>query len=379
MCFDGENEYYLSKEERNKHFNFETDYLLVVRRDNKLTLREEYDAFIQDADNLKKQTNNFVNLYKTGYKDKVVALDLFDRYTKHIAKPPKILQAEADYIKKASQGAIIFTDDYTGPGWKYDICSMYPSMMNSGMLFPIKEGEFMHLTKDDFEQISYFKYGIYRVVITYDKTKSKVFRWNKKNHYTHFDLTLARELGLEFTIIEDGQANFLFYSRDKLITGTELFGNYVNQLFELKQQKVPRSKDILNVLWGSLSEHHVKKTTIKNTSSEIFIIPDNSHFNTIKPFDDENTHISITNNDNQYVSGFGRICPFLISKGRCTISKIMRPYVNNVVRCHTDGIICNVFPSGLEIGNGLGELRYEGYNDNYVRNGCSYNKDDFKP
>ena len=379
FAYDGVKTYELSKEERDKHYNFETDSMLIVKRDNDNTLEEEYKEFIHDAEILKKETKGYINLYKTGYKDKVTALDLFDRYTKHIMKAPIIYQAEANFINNASTGAIIFFDDYTGPAYKYDVVSMYPSIMNSKILFPIKEGEFLHITEFNKE---FFKYGIYRaeideVQIAYNVNSRKLFRFNKKNYYTHFDLTRAKELGLEIKLIIDGQPNFLYYSRDKLITGTELFGNYVNQLFDLKQKKLPRAKNILNILWGALSQKSINKHNISNNLDRDYIIPDDTELIEIKPYDDNTTHIGITNNDKQFKLGFGRIKPFLISKGRSMISKITEPYVENLVRCHTDGFLLTEKPTDLKIGNNIGELKYEGYNDNYYKIKNSYNKNDF--
>ena len=52
----------------------------------------------------------------------------------------------------------------------------------------------------------------------------------------------------------NGQPNFLFYSKDKLMNGAYLFKNFVDELYELKQQKVNGAKDILNTLWGGLTE-----------------------------------------------------------------------------------------------------------------------------
>jgi hypothetical protein len=68
----------------------------------------------------------------------------------------------------------------------------------------------------------------------------------------------------------------------------------------------------------------------------------------------------------------------LISKGRSIISKIIRPYIDIVVRCHTDGFVCNQEPTNIFTGCNLGDLVYEGYNPKYQINKNSYNKEDFK-
>jgi hypothetical protein len=379
LAYDGVKTYHLSLEEQTKHYNFETDSMLIHKRDNDNTLEQEYNEFIHDAKVLKESTNGYINLYKTGYKDKVVALDLFDRYTKHIMKAPVIYQAEANFINNSSIGAIIFTDDYSGPAYKYDVVSMYPSIMNSKMLFPIKEGEFLYLT--EFSE-AFFKYGIYRaeidkVQIAYNVNSRKLFRFNKQNYYTHFDLTRAKELGLEIKLIIDDQPNFLYYSREKLMTGTELFGNYVKLLFEMKKKNIPRAKGILNILWGALSQKAINKHIISDKIGSTYKIPDNYNIDQIKPYDDNSTHIGITNNDKQFKTGFGRLKPFLISKGRSVISKITEPYVDNLIRCHTDGFLLSEQPTNIITGENIGELRYEGYNNNYYKIRNSYNKNDF--
>ena len=375
FAYDGIKTYELSKQERDKHYNFETDYMLIQKRDNKNTLEEEYKEFIEHATILKKESEGKINLYKTGYKDKIVALDLFDRYTKHILKAPVIHQAEGQTINNASIGAIIFTDhEYTGPAYKYDVVSFYPSIMNSKILFPLKEGEYLTITEftDPF-----FKYGIYRAVIEYNETKKKLFRWNKLNHYTHFDLTRAKELNLEIKLILDDQPNFLYYSRDKLITGTELFGNYVDTLFDLKQKKIPRAKNFLNLLWGALTQKAINKENVSDNIEKPVHIQDDSELLSMKPYDDNTTHIETMKNDKAFKTGFGRLKPFLISKGRSLISKLIEPYINTCIRCHTDGFMLSEQPTSLKLGDKLGELKYEGYNNNYYRIKNSYNKNDF--
>ena len=165
------------------------------------------------------------------------------------------------------------------------------------------------------------------------------------------------------------QANFLYYSREKLLAGTELFKNYVDHLFELKQKNIPRSKSILNILWGALSQKAYNKKTINNND-------DNCELDAIKPFNDDNTHIEVFNNDHQYKMGFARICPFLIAKGRSIVSKLMDKYIDNVVRCHTDGFIANK-SINFNYGCNLGDIRYEGFNKRYYKINNSYNRDFF--
>ena len=323
-------------------------------------MEEAYDRFVEEADTLKEITNGKMNLYKSG-NDKTTALHLFESLTKHIETPPKLKQNEADEIQKASMGAIIFnTKEYVGTYYKYDIKSDYPSIMKSGMLFPAREGEFMQVSQQEFtsQKMTFFKYGIYRCHIPYNAKCKKLFRFNDKNRYTHIDLTRAVQLGLEMKIIMDDQANFLYYSRDKLLTGSEIFGEYIDYCFDLKEKKAPKSKSILNVLWGALSQKKIKKRI--NDNNDPIVISDTDILHGIKPFNDHKTIFEVSKMTSQYKSGWSRICPFLLAKARVKISTLIEPYQDICVRCHTDSMNLMEQPSDIVLSDEIGGLCYEG-------------------
>jgi hypothetical protein len=353
--YNGIKEKHLTHEQVADMYDWKTDYILVNKFNSRATLKENYDEFIEMADGLKAETKGRINLYRTG-NFKTTALNLFDETTQHIAHPPTIGQVEGHYLNKASQGAIYFTTKgYSGPAYKADIKSMYPSIMNSQATFPIKPGEWQFITSFDKE---YFPYGIYRATII---GTTKLFRFNYDNFYTHHDLTKAKQLNLTIKLIIDDQPNFLYYSRDKCITGTELFGEYVNTLYPLKQKGIKGSKQILNVLWGALCEKYYSKNTINN--DEVYHIPDDVR-PMFCPFNDSKTLIRKYKYDKPYKYGWARIMPFLIASGRSIISKIMGPYESSVIRCHTDGILFSSEPVGIKFGTNIGELADEGYYPN---------------
>jgi len=216
-------------------------------------------------------------------------LHLFETLTRHIDDPVLPKQAEGDWIHKAFFGAIIFDEKKSCNYYKYDIKSAYPSIMDSKFCFPVKEGEFKCVSLAEFNALSFFPYGIYRCKIDYDPTYKKLFRFNDHNHYTHVDLTRAKELNIPMTIIEDGQANFLHYSRDKLLTGSEIFGPYIKFCFDLKQRKAPRAKQILNILWGSLCQKWTKKVISAN--DDMYDIPETTKLHGIKPYNNDKTNL----------------------------------------------------------------------------------------
>ena len=359
MGFDGKNEVFISKKYKSEIKRWQTEYILVNKSDYKKSLKENYDIFIKDAFELNTLTKGAIDLFKTG-QDKITALNLFDKYSKYIPTADKINQLEAECISDATTGSIIFARPYVGPGHYYDIKSMYPSIMKSAQVFPVKGGEFKIIDEVEFfKNINYFTYGIYRceVLKSRDESINRMFRFNYNNKYTHIDLCTAVSLGLTIHLIQDDKANFLFYARDKCLAGSELFSEFVDILFKLKESGIKRCKFILNILWGALCEKkknklHVKKTD-KLKDHDVEVIG-------LRPYNDNETIVETVDVLDQYISGFARLKPFLIARGRALIAKIMLPYKNSVMRCHTDGFICSEIPIGIKTGKELGDLVDEG-------------------
>lgn len=368
--YDGETKRKLSKQDVNDIlYNHKTEYILIYRDEdyNKLTIEEEYVELINIIETLKTESNGIINMYKTGnYKN--TALDLLDRFTKYINELDPIEQDEADWIHKASIGALIWAEEFEGQLYKYDVKSLYPHLMTLPTnKFPIKRGEFMKLTKFD----EYFQFGIYRCIIkpSTDDNINKLFRFNKDNFYTQTSLTNAKSLNLEIELIIDDEPNFLYYSRDKLITCQEVFKTYVDFLFNLKEKNVPKSKKILNMLWGALGEVKTKKYYCEN-NKQITISKDEELF-LLRPYklNEDIDIIETSNIANRYLTPYARLTPFLISKGRQFMSDIMKPYSSKIHRIQTDGFYCETqIHTNTEVN--IGELKYEGFTENGIIKNC---------
>jgi hypothetical protein len=93
--------------------------------------------------------------------------------------------------------------------------------------------------------------------------------------------------------------------------------------------------------------------------NDLYDIPDNNELVSIKPYDNKNVIVKISNHDKQYKSGWARIAPFLLSKSRNIISKMIEPYKNICVRCHTDSMLLSKQPKDIKLGNNIGELVFE--------------------
>ena len=263
---------------------------------------------------------------------------------------------------------------------KFDVKSFYPSMYNSSQKFPVKKGEFKYITTKELDDTEFASYGIYRAVIqnSEDKMKNKLFRFNKNNYYTHIDIKHARELGFEIKMIENNQSNFLYYSPDKLISGVSLFGEFINLVFPLKQNKVKGSKQILNFLWGALCEKRLTKKYIKE--DQIFELEDNFRLKSIKSsmINDDELIIKTQHNHKMFRHSFARLFCFLLAKGRYLMSTLMRPFINDVIRCHTDGFTCSKYPENIELSDDLGGLVYEKYCEEFIVKSCNDFTGEFK-
>ena len=360
-CFDGSH-FKLETEEFYKKRNnpiSDEHTMLSCFKGKEYTLESSYNEFIEQADKLKKITFGKVNLYKTGRFTKT-AIKLFYDTIKSMPNCDPISQSEAQWILGCNRAGHAFVEKgYKGEGHKIDMVSMYPSIMNSTITLPFKKGEFKTITDDDIKE--YCRYGIYRAEITnYDY---KLFRHNKLNYYTHYDMNLARKHNFTINLIQDGNPNFLYYAPECNIRALELFRPFITMMFDLKSKHkdVFYAKKILNILAGALSEIRVDKYVWfdpKETSKE-FILDFEHEIINISTHVSGKVKLEYTHLDKYFVTDFARIYPFITARGRQLISDIIATDKDNVVRCVTDGIISKT-KLDIDYGTNLGDFRYEG-------------------
>lgn len=381
--YEGYNGYEIKKFTTKKEYYeylYKSEYVLINREynNNKLTIQQEYDELIQTANELKKHSNGVINLNKTGdYKN--TALNLFDRYTKYILNPETISQDEFIWLRNSTMGAVIFSEKYEGPGYKYDVKSMYPSIYRSTNKFPVKRGEFRTLTDKEFNEMKYYQFGIYKCKIyrSDDNNTNKLFKFNKLHYYPHTSLEHAKSLNLKIELIQDDKPNNLYYEREKLIGFNEVFTEYTNFLFSLKEKKVPKAKLLLNIIWGALTQiqkinHIIRENTttyINEDEKIISIFPDKKNEDIII--------VKTYNQNNIYTTNFGRLQPFILARGRFMISEIMKPIKDKIIRCHTDGFISTT-DKDIKHGSKIGDLVFEGFCDNCEVINCNQVKGEFK-
>ena len=356
-CWTGNEIITLNKE---RFYEFKNDmqgHYILIEKFHKKTLEESYEYFLQSKQALKTATKGKVDLSITG-EYTTTALKLFNELNK-VQTPEQILIDEAQWINNDTTGSIIFGDAYEGELFSYDCVSFYPSILRStNLLIPISRGVFQNISAEEFNSMKYMQYGIYRCrinVIDY-----KLMRFNPLHYYTHIDISRARELGYDITLIEDDEPNFLYYSRDRTINASQAFRPFVDYVYKLKEDGVLGSKQIINCLWGVLCES-MRMTIFHTEGSETFI-DEHKPLISIKPYNksEANYEIRLQAVNKTFKSDWARLKPFLLSKGRSIISKAIEPYKDHIKRSHTDSMYSDI-KLDIETGSNIGELKYTGY------------------
>ncbi len=338
---------------------YTSEYLPVISHKEDMT--QEYHKFIKDIDELKSETNGLINCYKTGGYVQT-ALKLFYHYTQSI-NPEIILDDEVKFLKNASCGAVMYAEPYKGPGYKYDFVSRYPSSLASQHnYYPIKRGEFLKISPDEF--ISTLRRPgtcIFRCQIERKQNKiCNIFRFNINNYYTSKDVVLAQKLGLKISMIDDNEPNVLYYSHDKCVCGSQLFGNFVKTVFELKKKGNKTAKAILNCLWGALCQTQELDYNVADDGEEYDLGFDKNITSII--YDDKKHRciVKYTKQNKYFVNRYARIKSFILAYGRhCIITELM-DNIDNIVYIHTDGWISKT-EMNVKIGTELNCVKFEGY------------------
>jgi hypothetical protein len=310
-----------------------------------IRIHNERNTFLEES----KKLGLSIDIFRYNGNYKKVALWLFELFSKAIPANEQLDPIEAQWISDTMIGGIIWADnEWKGFGRQYDETSLYPSIMQSALTFPINKGNFQ--THQDFiNPRGYNLYGIFRAKVEFKEDMKMLFRYNKYNKYTHIDLSRAKELGLQVILIQDNTPNALIYEKEARIPGEVMFGEYVNFLFKIKNiggiaGKV--AKRVLNTLWGALCQRNKSYYDVfdKVNSSELFDFPEGEVLESITPTNNTSWTFRFSNPANLFKGEYPRIAPFILAQGRKIISKTIEPYKDKVKRIHTDGFILSEDP-----------------------------------
>jgi hypothetical protein len=330
---------------------YEKLYVKAGMPDDLIEFRNKY---LEDADILKKETKGFINLYKY---EKIPAgsFEIWRQLSKNIVEPEEIEAIEAEYLDKAFSGGLHYSNKgYEGQAYSYDMNSMYLYCMSSlHFLIPTKKGVFKYIPQKKFKDLPFYQYGIYRCNIL---GEHPFFKMNKKNFYTHYDLTLCKELDIKVEIIEDGQSNCIIYEKDK-INGNKMFEAYAKYMYDLKKRGLP-VKPFISSLWGYLTQKR-KFYMMEEKDKPIEINEPSVVMDCIYEVDGK-AKVKLTDFNTLFTTKYARIGPFLTAYARLTIARIAKQHITSIVKINTDSVTSTKdLSTYLIIDNELGHFKIE--------------------
>ena len=368
-CYDGANIRIRPTEEIERIY-WETDSWIntYVKTDLRMTtsngtraikteenLIKEYQQFIQDVEALTVATDGAIDMKKYRYSVRETAKVLTYQHFKTLEAPDEITFTESLWLMHTFKGGLMYGEDKElDNGIEYDINSAYPYFMTQPTFdFPMKQGIFQKI--DILPQI--LPYGIYRVKInkSYNQHIDKLFRFNDLDYYTQFDIGVARKLELKIELIIDDEANCLLYQKGR-VKGCSMFKNLLNYLFDLKKQKVPFVKQLINIIWGMLCERR-KCVQIARPDSDKDVHIDDATVLSVIPTATGHRIEYVKNDRPIFVHNYARMGVFLTSKVRQSLMMKMYPHREYIYRFHTDGFITDREIPELSVGSEIGQFK----------------------
>ena len=313
-------------------------------------LKLSFDYFL---DLNKKDGSRFTNTNETNI------MRFFNKYNKLYNSDyfDKISWNEYLKYEECNNGALMrcfHTSEFETIG--FDFKMFYPNLLASQIVingveqpfyFPQKEGTRMKLERINFKQI---QYGIYDCVIKASNPDfAKVFDFNSKHVYTHYDIKFAykhrEEYGITIELIADKEYNALIY--EKLVNGKSVFKNWLDRIKELKGE-FPKNgliKLLSSSMWGYLSKINRRYFNDKELDENPDIIFDYDDDESIthlctneRDGIDGTTDYFLVNKTQPYCLNY-RLKPFLQSFTRCVMGQLCLDIgVEKVIRVNTDNI-----------------------------------------
>jgi hypothetical protein len=311
-------------------------------------------GFSMEDKHIKEITHSRIDLAKCGYKitNQVLKMIHYDLISYN--EPEPLTPTEEYWIFQCFKGALIFSrNGELHQAYNYDVKSAYPSVLcDEHFSFPVKQGVFKIIDKLPQD---YLTYGIYRCCISKSNNElvDRLFRFNNMHYYTHTDIFVARKLGLDISLIQDGQANYLCYS-ECLANGSKYFRQLCYSLYQLKEQSI-LAKRLINVIWGSLcSRNKIKRTTI----NEDIHFQKGENIIDIQHLGDD-YKVSYLKTGHYFKYPYARLGVFLTSTMRKKMTEYILPNNEHIYRCHTDSILSDIPLANLPKNDWMGNFKLD--------------------
>lgn len=299
-----------------------------------------YNELKIEITKIKQISNGSINMFRSGWITETIRhLINYFMNNRHIV-PDTITPDEAEWIMNATTGSYFIKRSNTpGTHIKYDQRNSFPYILSlPSFNVPFKQGEFKVLpqiaVRDERP-----KFGIYRCTVEGGNPK---FKYNKNNHYTNFDVTMARKLGLHVQLMEDGQPNALLYSvADKCMKGSQLYGEYVKQIYQLRLEhpECKLLKHLLSQIHGTLAEK-IYDTKKIETGEEVNVELENNEiiYQEYPSCDGEEYIMKTLNLNKLYKTNHSRMFPFLLARQRLNMfCHFIQPHWEKIIEFRTDG------------------------------------------
>lgn len=353
-AYDGTKEFKMTyKEKYDMYTDYKTSDYYLYRCGTNKTLIETYEELQHDRNKLYEESKHEIDLHKAQGSYKKCFFRMLTDDIKHIEPPEKISVYEEYWLIDATKSALVFGDpcEWT-KCYVSDKNSAYPHAMLK-MNFPTQHGTFQTITNDDISQ--YFKYGIYRCEIqkSNDKMIDRLFLFNSKNMYTHYDLEIAKLLNLKVDMICDEDPNFLCYT-GKYKRGVDLFGKTIKRLYDMKKNNVHKAKNILSCGWGGICEKNRKKYATNGDD-----MPADAEIISFECFNDDNVKCHYAMPGKYFKHRLARMKPFILAYCRLQMVKDILPVNEFVIRCATDSIASTKPLKHLSYGHNIGQYKHE--------------------
>ena len=347
-----------------------------------------------------------------GYKD--FAMDVWRYMSRTIPNPEAMTALEEEVVASAMRGGLIAATPYEGPAVALDISSAYPSVMASTTSLPFGPGQAKTVAAVDEEKPGVIPVGFYRGSVSGIPAEHlPLWRGGFAERWiTHTDLGTLAMLGGRFELAQDVRVNAMVYPTGR-VKACQLFGGedwggkkptaedlaavaagpsgFVPRLFAAKQasaaavaelratlattapadrwrieaqiagHKAP--KQVLNILWGGISQPRLISHRCEPGSTETTDVP-GAWKRMIVGDDGVNILYTKPEEGPAYkAGGFARVAPFIPALARAKIVKMVLPHIARLRRLHTDSILLagDAIPEDLAalIGEDLGQLHIE--------------------
>lgn len=296
--------------------------------------------------------NSGIDAFTYSYNNKMAVIKTFKKHCNkkiyNLEKNTCIVDAvESFYFENCFNGGLTCCLNGTYECYGYDYNSFYPRILGdmkfADFLIPLNAGKKVkleHLIKEEVQ------YGFYNVKITCtNESFLKIFKFCKKNIYTHYSLLFAFKHQEEFNIKIEllHEYDHYLYDQNDLISSREIFGVWFDKLIAIKT-KYPQNKlikHLMSSLWGFLAEFN----TLSVTEDEIhkfdcgLISDDCEYYIKDECKTEGNCYYTLMKKDNMYKYDL-RLKPFLLSYARNVLGDIA--YNNNldeIIRIYVDNIV----------------------------------------